>query len=151
MSLIYHEVVETHSCVLGTSEAISVYQIKSHILDRFWILQSYKGYFGAKQSQPSWISDQHKLVDQVSSFWEREKKYIHFIIRSRDKSLTCIDGHLWFLIDKKTTNFLEGQIRKIHILEQFHHTCGFREENIWNFIQPEGIICLATMLYFWMK
>jgi hypothetical protein len=53
MSLIYHEVVETHSCVLGTSEAISVYQIKSHILDRFWILQSYKGYFGAKQSQPS--------------------------------------------------------------------------------------------------
>jgi len=39
--------VETHFCVLGTSEAISVYQIKSHILDRFWILQSYK------QSQPS--------------------------------------------------------------------------------------------------
>jgi hypothetical protein len=60
MSLIYHEVVETHSCVLGTSEAISVYQIKSHILDRFWILQSYKGYFGAKQSQPNyafWLNE----------------------------------------------------------------------------------------------
>jgi hypothetical protein len=57
----------------------------------------------------------------------REKK--HLIPIHMVKTMSYEVSHLGFQIEKKTTNLLEGNIIYIPTKQQFHHQCGFKEED----------------------